>query len=201
MGNGNLIDDLEDGDGSIIMQGGRVGAWFTYNDMSAGGTQMPPMGAAFVPSMGGNAGSLHAAHTNGSGFSNWGAGMGFDLDNDGVNPKKTYNVSAFTGITFWAKGSPMIRFKVLVAATVAVAQGGTCAANCGDSHGMNIGLNQSWTQYTVPFSSLMQEGWGTAAVFNTSTVLSVQFAVGPTFQHIGILSLEFHVDKLSRPLL
>ncbi len=23
----------------------------------------------------------------------------------------------------------------------------------------------------------------------------------PTFQHIGILSLEFHVDKLSRPLL
>ncbi len=24
---------------------------------------------------------------------------------------------------------------------------------------------------------------------------------GPAFQHIGILSLEFHVDKLSRPLL
>ncbi len=27
------------------------------------------------------------------------------------------------------------------------------------------------------------------------------FAVAAAFQHIGILSLEFHVDKLSRPLL
>ncbi len=29
---------------------------------------------------------------------------------------------------------------------------------------------------------------------------AVALAAGP-FQHIGILSLEFHVDKLSRPLL
>jgi len=184
---------MEDGDGSIIMQNGRIGAWFTYNDMSAGGAQVPPMGAAFVPTMipGGNGMSLLAAHTNGSGFSNWGAGMGFDLNNDGVNPKKTYNVSAFAGITFWAKGSPMIRFKVLVAATVPPAQGGTCMSNCGDSHGMNIGLSQSWTQYTVPFSSLAQEGWGTAAVFNTSTVLSVQFSVGPN------AAFDFWIDDIS----
>ncbi len=30
---------------------------------------------------------------------------------------------------------------------------------------------------------------------------SFQFTISSTFQHIGILSLEFHVDKLSRPLL
>ncbi len=38
-------------------------------------------------------------------------------------------------------------------------------------------------------------------VITISEVTIVGRVQKPTFQHIGILSLEFHVDKLSRPLL
>ena len=35
----NLIDDFEDGDGLIYEGNGRIGAWYSYNDDSAGGVR------------------------------------------------------------------------------------------------------------------------------------------------------------------
>ncbi len=47
-----------------------------------------------------------------------------------------------------------------------------------------------------------QRQWGKMNVnqmlYHTSAGLKIAYGA---FQHIGILSLEFHVDKLSRPLL
>ncbi len=37
--------------------------------------------------------------------------------------------------------------------------------------------------------------------FNIKLIIPVLVLLAASFQHIGILSLEFHVDKLSRPLL
>ncbi len=37
--------------------------------------------------------------------------------------------------------------------------------------------------------------------YYASPYYSYGYGYYPSFQHIGILSLEFHVDKLSRPLL
>src|SRR5262249_25593922 len=111
--NPNLIDNMEDGDASILMQGGRVGVWYTFNDMTVGGVQVPPAGANFIPDLipgGGQNGSTRAAHTTGSGFTTWGAGMGFDLNNNGMT-KLPYNAGAFTGISFWGKGAQAIRFQ------------------------------------------------------------------------------------------
>jgi hypothetical protein len=172
----NLIDDLEDNDGSIKDLGGRHGAWYTYNDQTAGGTQIPAMADSFTPSACGYM-SSNCAHTNGSGFKTWGAGYGFDLNNDGTT-KGTYDVSAFTGIAFYAKGTSF-RLKVLTTATVPSTEGGACTGTkCGDNFGTPITATADYQQFVVPFSSLTQEKWGTPATFDPKTVIGVQFQVG-----------------------
>jgi hypothetical protein len=177
----NMIDDLEDNDGSITNQGGRVGAWYTYHDATAGGVQDPEMGVSFLPQDCGHA-SVKCAHTSGSGFTDYGAGFGFDFNNSG-SAKGIYDVGSFTGIAFWAKGTPF-RLKVLTSATVPAAEGGSCSTTkCSDNFGMAIAANADYQQFVVPFSSLTQEGWGDKATFDPKTVIGVQFQVkaGVTF--------------------
>lgn len=187
----NVIDDMEAGSSNILQQGGRVGAWYTYNDGTAGATQTPMAGGPFLPEAipGGRDGSTEAAHTSGMGFTTWGSGMGFDLHNDGI-VKQAYSVAGLTGIAFWAKGSPStIRFKALILGTVPVAEGGECTKVCGDSHGAVIALTGEWQQFVIPFSTLKQQNWGTPAPWDPASVLSIQFqaAVG---------SLDFWVDDI-----
>ncbi len=180
IGAGDMIDDMEAGSGNILQQGGRIGSWYTYNDGSVGATQAPVAGGPFLPEMiaDGHGASTEAAHTAGAGFTLWGSGMGFDLHNDGTT-KQAYSVAAFTGVAFWAKGSPAsIRLKVLILATVAVAEGGTCATSCGDSHGAILALTGAWKPYIIPFASLKQQNWGTPAAWDPTTVLSIQFQAG-----------------------
>jgi hypothetical protein len=177
----NMVDDLEDNDGSIINQGGRVGAWYTYHDATAGGMQTPEMGATFEPQDCGHA-SVKCAHTTGSGFKDYGAGFGFDFNNSG-SAKGIYDVGSFTGIAFWAKGTPF-RLKVLTAATVPATEGGTCStAKCSDNFGTAVAATADYQQFVVPFSSLTQEGWGDKVSFDPKTVIGVQFQVkaGVTF--------------------
>jgi hypothetical protein len=172
-----MIDDLEDNDGSILMQGGRNGAWYTFHDATAGGTQTPAMGDPFLPGDCGHA-SVKCAHTSGSGFKDYGAGFGFDLNNDGTT-KGVYSVATFTGIAFWAKGTPF-RLNVLTSATVPTAEGGTCATTkCSDNFGTTIAATADYQQFVVPFSSLKQEGWGDPTTWDATKVLAVQFKLGP----------------------
>lgn len=179
----NVVDDLEDGDPLIYAAEGRQGAWYTYNDESMGGVQTPAGTEPFAPVEGGPMPSLFMAHTDGSGFAVWGAGLGFDLNNEGDEKggpgiRMPYDGSGFTGIGFMARGTP-VRLKVLVEAIVPTATGGTCesATDCEDAHGKIIPLTEDWAQYTVPFDELRQEGWGTAAEFDVGTLMAVQFQV------------------------
>lgn len=180
---GDIIDDLEDGDPLIFAAGGRRGAWYTYNDASEGAEQLPP--APFVPTEGGPGTSLYMAQTSGSGFSEWGAGLGVDLNNEGDpdggdGMRMTYDASAYQGIVFHARGTTPIRVKLLIDAIVPEAAGGSCVAEkCEDAHGKIITLTDEWVQYTVDFDEAFQEGWGEAADFDPGTLLSVQFQVDP----------------------
>lgn len=182
---GNLIDDMEAGTGSILANGGRVGAWFTYNDATAGAQQTPTAGAPFTPGAvaGATSGSALAAHTQGSGFTTWGAGMGFDLNTTGAS-KGVYDVSSFTGVVLWAAGvDPTtsaglpLRIKVLTSGTVPTAEGGACSTNCGDDYGTTINLTNTWQEFVIPFSSLAQEGWGAVVAFSPSEAIGLQFQV------------------------
>ena len=157
-----------------------MGAWYTYNDESAAGTQTPAAGAMFTPTAGGAGGSAFSANTTGSGFATWGAGMGFDLNNPGdgmggPGVKGLYDASVHTGIAFTARGNVAIRFKLQTAATVPDTDGGTCAADCDDSHGASFTLTSDWVQYALPFDTATQEGWGAPAAFDAAALMGVQF--------------------------
>jgi len=187
----DMIDDLELGTGSILMKNNRVGAWYTYNDKTTGGTQTPTAGMTFAVDMTGGVNGSKCARTQGMGFTNWGAGMGFDLNNTGTAKGVYMGAGAYTGIAFQSKGSKF-RIKVLIPATTPTAEGGTCSAatGCGDNHGKIIDATTAWTAQTVPFSALTQEGWGTAAAFSNAGIIGIQFQVakGETF--------DFSIDNI-----
>ena len=48
----DMIDDLEDNNGRILMANGRQGPWHVFNDQS-GGNQVPAYGGTFAPQSGG----------------------------------------------------------------------------------------------------------------------------------------------------
>ena len=169
---------------------GRAGCWFTYNDGTDGGVQTPPQGAQCPPSVipdGGFCGGQYAQHTFGGGFFNFGAGLGFDL-NDTSPPRKPYDASKYQGLVFWAlapQGTtalPLgVDLQVLESATTPTTSGGTCtsATGCNDHYQIQLNFTSQWTAFTVPFSCLTQQSWGTQVSLDLTTLLGIQFVVNP----------------------
>jgi Carbohydrate binding domain (family 11) len=193
-----MIDDMEEGSGSIIMQGGRSGSWFTYNDGTDGGTQTPTAGGSVLPSLianGGRCTSKHAMNTFGAGFTGYGAGLGFDLNHPNSMTRMPYDMSPYTGIAFWAlgpaTGSQTVQVQVPEEATTPPAQGGTCMTGCNAHYFTTINFpSTGWVQVVIPFASLVQAGFGTQVAWDPKTVLSVQFVVDPA------ISFDFWVDDI-----
>jgi hypothetical protein len=191
----NMIDDLDDGDPVLLRSGGRSGAWYTYNDMTATGQQTPAMGSPFMPSPGGANGSAYAATTQGSGFTVWGAGMGFDLDVQ-MSVKHAYDASAFHGVEFTAKGSGPVRAAIMIESVVSSEVGGACTPStvagekCDDGHGTNLFLTGNWTVYKLPFAEIRQAGWGKPVAFDATKIMSIQFNVDKN------LPFDFAIDSI-----
>jgi hypothetical protein len=181
-----LIDNLDDGNDHIAITPARRGSWYTFHDDTVGGV-MTPGDAAFTLTTGGaTASSVYYVHTTGHGFTDWGSGVGFDLNAADSGPKGKFNASAYTGIEFKAKGNVTIRFSVQIAAVLETTLGGTCVAStvegmqCDDVHGKAVALTSSWATYQVPFSQLMQEGWGKPATFDKTTLTAVSYQMLPS---------------------
>lgn len=174
-----MIDDMEDGNNAILRDGGRQGYWYTFNDQTEGGTQTPAMGDDFTmttltPPRGA---SMVAASMRGEGFTEWGAGMGFDLNSTDTG-KSTYDASAFKGITFWAKATAASSktLKVLLADvnTTPPAEGGACEKDCNIHFARTVALSEEWKKFDVSF----------ATPLDATKLLSIQFqtAVGDAFE-------------------
>ena len=186
-GSVDMIDDMEDNDGSILGVNGRVGAWYTYNDATAAAMQVPKQGDPFTMTAGGRDGTGYAANTNGGGFTVWGAGYGFNLKDSGNDAggsnKSVYDASAYSGITFWAKAGATSdkALRVNVSNKETDPAGAICAPmdKCNDHYGSPLTLTAEWAKYTLPFSKMAQSGWGqSVAKFDVSTLYAVQFQVG-----------------------
>ncbi|WP_146158409.1 carbohydrate binding domain-containing protein [Enhygromyxa salina] len=189
----DMIDNFEDGDGALIPNNGRQGYWYSFNDESDGSTQTPAADMV-LPESGGAGGTSMAMHTTGSGFAVWGAGIGVDLNNmgdpeggDGI--KMIYDASGYTGIVVTAKGNGQVRGVVQIEATIPPGEGGTCALDC-DPHGKILVLSSEWQQFTLPFDQLAQEGWGTPAAWDATTVVGLQFKVAAN------ANFDFWVDEI-----
>jgi hypothetical protein len=186
LGAEDLIDDLEDGDDAITEASGRMGGWYTFNDGTMGGTQTPPS-TGFTPSAGGAGDSAFAAVTTGDGFDEWGAGMGFDLNNPSAvgqtGDRGPYDATRYATLAFQARGNAKIRVALETTGLVPADRGGTCVpgtmegTECEDLHGSDITLTDEWKEYQLPFDQLRQAGWGQEVAFDATTVVAVLFMV------------------------
>jgi hypothetical protein len=196
-----LIDDLEDGDGTISGAGSRVGYWYTYNDGT--GVQVPAPKSVFMGHAPGNTTSKLAAVTSGPAFTIYGAGMGFDFNNNGKSCP--YDASAYSGIKFWAKANSgnmasmaLTAMVKIPATTPTTADGGTCAAMCEDHYALKPApvLTTTWTEYTITFATAAtatfgQNSFGTVVPFDKSKILAMQFQVAK-----GV-KFDFSVDDIT----
>lgn len=183
-----LVDDLEDGDDWIVAQEGRIGRWHTFNDGT--GTQTPPVGAGNLVASTPGRESSYAVRTSGSGFTTWGAGVGFDFNDDGTT-KATYDASPYLGVTFWARAESPVVIRFSVSDVNTDEDGGTCST-CSDHHGIDLALTTSWVQYTFTWRRLQQIGWGDAQdALDPAQLFGLQFQVaqGVTF--------DFWIDDVS----
>ena len=196
VGSASLVDDMEDGDGSIPETDGRVGAWYSYNDGT--GMQTPADGTdmtmtAIQPARGSSA---FAASSNGSGFTDWGAGFGFDLKNEGVT-RLTYDASRFTGLSFWAKAGPgsTTQMRFTIADEDTSPDGGICQAalmECDDHFGQNVALTEEWQNFTYRFSDLKQDGFGKPfPAFKPDKIYGLQFEAGTS------VAFDFWIDDIA----
>ncbi len=194
------IDDMEDGDGAIEEAGGRVGYWYSYNDGT--GTQTPQvhteeMPAGFIPEAltPPRGQSTRAMHTSGSGFTMWGAGVGFTLNGPDMG-LFAYDASAYTGIVFWAKlgdAGAVTTMKVNLSDKVSEPAGGICdesgedeAKKCFDHWFYTARLGTEWAPIVIPFEELTRDGTGaepTAEAVDVAGlyVIEFRFAQGEDF--------------------
>jgi hypothetical protein len=166
------------------------GGWYSYQDPEMGTTFIPAP-ASFMLEMPGHSGMGSALHVAGSGFmgpasaTNWGAGAGFSLGGQiaggttGMVTQPT-DVSAYTGISFYAKSSMMSDISVQFATPDTDPSYCSCqAANlCYTTHAAVVPMiAAAWTKYTVKFTDLKQPTYTMAPVpFDPTSLLTINFA-------------------------
>jgi hypothetical protein len=204
----DLVANFEDSVAVVTMSGSppRNGHWYAYNDGYFSGSgptclQTPAAGMPYAtsvpPSFDGTSNNARALHAQWTGCSVWGAGVGADLNEPVVagggiymGAKIPYDLTGYTGVTFWAMSSPTsdnkLRVKLLMTDETRIADGGNCdevvvgTNKCSDDWGMVFSLptNGCWQQITVTFSDttrFKQEGWGAPFAWNPGHVISIQF--------------------------
>ncbi|MGA7741288.1 MAG: hypothetical protein WBP56_15535 [Polyangia bacterium] len=182
-----LIDNMNDGSRYIPQINGRAGAWSDSDDSTPGSSMFPDPAGPFTMTWTGDPCRQYAAYVYGGPFVDWGADFWFGLGSP-------YNASAYTGIDFWAKidaGTTSV-LRVAFPDKDTDPDGGLCQTNvtgptqCYDHYGARITLTTTWTKYTVPFSSLSQDGWGRPGLaFDPSTLYEVLFQI-PVDARFGV---------------
>lgn len=178
------IDDFEDVNLVVSYKSNRTGYWYDFMDVSPGKVAVFKVDPG--PTLGAN-GSDAALHFSASGFTVWGAGVGFDLLNSGGAKKVPYDVSKYSGIRFYAKvGTGAQKFiNVLVPTTYSDPDGGLCDDSMPNKHCSQhllspVGpLKTTWDVYEVSFATLHQVGTGglKQASLDPTSVYSFQFTV------------------------
>jgi hypothetical protein len=136
--------------------------------------------------MPGASNTTRAARLSGSGFTGFGAGMGYGL--------ACLDATGYQGISFWAKGTAgtdnNIALQVAIPATHAVADGGDCQTKCYDHPSKRVVLTASWQQYQIRWSDLAQAGFGNPATYQ-GIIMALNWVslAGP--------NLDFSIDEIS----
>lgn len=147
------LDDFNDGNLLLRALEQRVGSWYSFTDQSSGCAKLD-VEPADTPG---------ALHFSGGGFRNWGAAFGialaWSLEQNGLC---TYDVSAYSGIRFRARGNATLRMNVASRESAFQSSGGDCpdSDGCFDQQGRNFTLSPDFQTFEIPFCSLAQVGFG-----------------------------------------
>jgi len=147
------VDDFDDGNLFIRSAEQRVGAWYSFTDETAGCAKLSIEKADTSP----------ALHLSGGGFSKWGAGFGISLAwSSAQNGQCTYDVSAYSGVRFRARGNAILRVNFPSRESAFRSLGGDCpdSEGCFDQPGRNLALSADFQDFEIPFCSLAQAGFG-----------------------------------------
>jgi MYXO-CTERM domain-containing protein len=93
----------------------------------------------------------------GQGFTGFGGGIAFDLNDLGQN-RQLYDASAYTGISFWARGLP-VQFRAMVVDKYSDPAGAVCSG-CYDHFQAPFTPTDDWQQYSFSWKELKQQGYG-----------------------------------------
>jgi hypothetical protein len=168
-----MIDDMEDGEGSICATSGRTGVWFDFGDGTTGDLT-PKSDVRFTPTRiedGSRGSSRYAARFAGSGFTAWGAIMGFVV----MNPPGGYDAGGLGGITFWMRSNVPVSVDFPTSETTPIEGGGDCVVDCNQHFTFQITAPApGWFPYQVPFNALSGGG---SAIWNPRHLFGVNFRV------------------------
>lgn len=145
-----VVDDLEHGDTQMLARDGRQGAWFAFDDGSAGTRSEPSV------TPGGAEGSASAICIDGECFTTWGGGIALDL-NGPTSPRALYDASSYTGISFWARGSAT--FRAMAVDRYSDPAQSLCSG-CYDHFQTPFTPTDTWQRYSFSWQQLKQQGFG-----------------------------------------
>ncbi|MEI9940065.1 MAG: carbohydrate binding domain-containing protein [Pseudomonadota bacterium] len=176
-----MISDAENNSNQINTIKGRGGYWYTFVDSN--GSSITPtagsQGGTFAMTAGGANGSKYAARMTGQvgTAETVYAGMAMNF----VDPKGTYDGTAYKGISFWAKKGPGSTSKVrLKVPDTNTDPDGKVCKECYNDFGMDLVLTDNWTQYVVPYVAMTQmKDWGSPRMpgIDSSQMYAIQFQV------------------------
>jgi Carbohydrate binding domain (family 11) len=190
-GDDGAIDDFEDGNNQVNLEGGREGYWWQAKDEK--GSTIGP--TPFAPSDGGAGGSAMALRATGTtlagnttdGF--WGAEFGFNFAGKGP-----YDASKYVGIAFKARVAPgasrTARFNI---GDINTHKDGNICQTCWNHFGKVLSLTPEWKEYRILFTDVRQEdGWGNPrpAAITPAKLFNGEFKFGPG------QTVDFWVDDL-----
>ena len=192
-----LIDDMENKDTVIDPTNGRGGDWYAAHDATVGGVQSPTpfVVTALSATDPRYATSKVAAMTNGMGFSDWGANLGFNLELLVGGKHPSYDASAYCGLHFFAKvgvgANPGVYLRVID--RNAHPDGGVCGvgnAPCYHYYLKAYSLSTDWQEKSLLFSDLTCPD-GCSKPLDKTALFSVEFGL------IKNSKFELWVDDVS----
>jgi len=164
-----LIDDFEDGDSAALRAEGRGSPWMVHFDYVEEGSAPFMPRPEKLPQRGPH--GRWALHVTGKRLLDWGAVLEVRFD-----PHHCYDMSAYAGLTFWAKGPGRIFAGAREVRETDVKWGGTCEKDCYNVHTKRVDLDHSWKQYEVRWSEMLQRGYDMPPLDPTS-INAIQFSV------------------------
>ena len=142
------------------------GSWFVYSDKSAKGVKKPPSVEEFTTAI-----ENGVLHTTGTGYTEWGGGVGTNLVGSPV--LTPVDASKYKGFKFKASGSTPMKF--LVATVATMPEFGRCKKCYDHYHVVVTDLSKEPKVYEFKWEDLKQTGWGDKVKLDVKTVVGLNW--------------------------